>query len=357
MDNRRRGAAAKYVTVVLVALLGGLAFAAVSATVNGQPATDPFQGWVMILGQGNKVEEHQEVELAVHALVSGAPGDRPELVYTVAACGSQPFRGVLLFGGDARLSNARVFAGHRSDVEEIPNLVVRDDSTGSIMELGAVQKLDIEIEHLPACLSSVSPDRVDSGFLGAAQEVAGSAGAPVQRTWELAWWTGPRTTYVWPLVGTFPGVSVHLRGVFEGIQGLSGSWTIPTPGRFQVSAGGVNLRADVEVARPELSDESSLTWVGVHPFAPSARLTDVEAMSAWQQGLIAASIALGITGSLLASVFFEWARRPVEQRVTARESTLYRKQPKARSEDSRTAFALLIVVMLIARAWQKRRPH
>ena len=56
------------------------------------------------------------------------------------------------------------------------------------------------------------------------------------------------------------------------------------------------------------ADNLSLTWNSLQPLRPSARLTNIDSMAIWQQWLVAAGIGLGIGGSLLASLLFEWAR-------------------------------------------------
>jgi hypothetical protein len=317
VSSRDRRVNPRYVLVVVLSLLIGAAFAALSATVNGQPSTEPFDGWAAVLEQDGVgvFGDDREVLLSAEVSQPTVEDERPQLTYSVVACGSRPFQGMLVLGGNARVTDARPSPPNRLEIVEVSDFAIQDPVTGSDIELGDVQVLEIDLRDLPACLPRSSLAEDDMSFAGVAEGVVGFAQAPIERTWQLGWWAGPRTTQTWPLVGTFPGVPVSVRGVFEGARGLTGSWTIPTE-RFQVSGGGVSPSSDIDVARPDLESDTHLSWTSLVPFSPTARLTDVEAMSAWQQGLVAATIALGIGGSLLASVFFDLVRGTSPQRAS-----------------------------------------
>lgn len=348
---------AKYVAVIAVTLFIGGVFAAVSATVNGQPSSEQFQGWIAVLQQGSDFGGDQEVMLSATALSPEIQNQHPLLRYSVSACGGGSFRGKLVLGGDARLTDLQAGPASASVLRDELNFIIRDplSHSNSNIELGAVQILDIEMADLPECIPRSSLGQDDLGFSGLVQDVVGLVGAPIQRTWEGLWWTGPRTTQVWPLIGTMPGVPLGLSGVFEGVNGLKGPWTIPTK-RLYVYGGAVNSRSTIDIARPELRSDTSLSWIQTQPLTPSVRLTDVEAMSAWQQGLVVATIALGIGGSLLASVLFEWTRRPARHTPTASEASAGGNRSGEKVRDgSRSALTLVLVVSLIAATWLKSR--
>lgn len=95
------------VTAILLAGLASIAFhAAVSATVNGEPSTSAFPGFVVLLQETGRFSQDQ-VKLVATPMVPGGPGQRPALSYQIAACGNQSFSGVLVIGGNARLSHVQ----------------------------------------------------------------------------------------------------------------------------------------------------------------------------------------------------------------------------------------------------------
>src|SRR5450755_333772 len=273
--------------VVLAGLSSIVFFAAVSATINGQPSTRPFQGWIALLQPLSGGLTEDQVQLQVVPLVPGGPGQRPALSYSVAACGGQPFRGVLMMGGDARLAHLQgtPALGTRSavaqvSVEETSDLIVLDQSTGDQINLGPVQAVHIVMNQTGRCLSAYAPRQVPSPeFTGQAQTVTGLAAAPVQRQWRLGWWSGPRTAQVWPLVGAFPGLSVNDLGTFEGLNGLSGSWIRSPRQYFEVNVGNLEARALVNEARPAPASSTGLDWESSQPLLPTALLTNTDSLS------------------------------------------------------------------------------
>jgi hypothetical protein len=83
---------------IVIAGLGSVVFyAAISATINGLPSTQPFQGWVALLQPWGSPSGDQ-VKLVAVARAPGAPGQHPAMSYTVVVCGGRPFQGVLLMG-------------------------------------------------------------------------------------------------------------------------------------------------------------------------------------------------------------------------------------------------------------------
>lgn len=357
MSDSHPGRTVKLVAVIAFTLCIGGIFAAVSATVNGQPSSEQFKGWITVLQQGSKIGGDQEVMLSATALSPEIQNQHPQLRYSVAACGGGSFRGKLVLGGDARLTDVQAGPASASAIRNEPNFIIRDplSNSNSNLELGAVQILDIEMVDLPECIPRSSLGQDDLGFSGVAQDVVGLAGAPIQRKWEGLWWNGPRTTQVWPLVGTMSGVPVGLNGVFEGVNGLRGPWTIPTK-RLYVYGGAVSSRSTIDIARPELSSDTGLHWIKTQPFTPSVRLTDVETMSNWQQSLVVATIALGIGGSLFASLVFEWTRRPACHSPTPGEASAGDNRNGEKGRDgSRSTLTLVLVFSLIAATWLKSR--
>lgn len=317
----RRYAAARSVLIVALAISSFVAYAVVSVTINGEPSVRPFQGWVVLLQPADELPDHQ-VMLVVAASVPGAPGDHPQLTYTVAACGDRPFNGVLILGGDARLTDLRTTGSlqgtvatspdgsSQSSTDEVANLTVLDVPSNERIDLGPAQMLHLQSASAQRCVSPYSSVHPPAPFVGDGQITTGRALAPVQRNSELGWWTGPRSSQVWPLVGSFPGVSLNDLGVFTGVRGLLGQWTRPIQQYFRVDIGGITSRALVDQVRPEPTDTTRLVWDGAQPLQPTVLLTNVEVMGRWQAALVAAAVGLGIGGALLASLLFEISRPP-----------------------------------------------
>jgi hypothetical protein len=301
---------------ILVLGLGSIvAYAAVSATVNAQPETPPFRGWVAVL-QPAGVPAGDQVKIIVLPGVPGAPGAHPRLGYAVAVCGDHPFDGVIVAGGDARLASARVVAADvpgaaGTGAARAPAVVDMPDLTlaqAVPVDLGPAQVLRLTYADIPPCAAPFSAVPPLPAFDGAVEMETGLAMAPVRRDSRVLWWTGPRSSWYWPLVGALPGFPPGVAGAFTGVRGLGGQWSMPVPEYVRVVAGGLAARASLDEAQPQPVSTTELDWEGVAPMEPNARVTDVDAMSRWQQALVAAGIALGIGGSLFATWLFELGR-------------------------------------------------
>jgi hypothetical protein len=131
------------IIVLLVRAASIAVFATISATVNGEPGTSPYQGFVTVLQPAGSSFSVDQVKLIAAAAVPGGPGQKPALSYDVNVCGTQPFKGVLLIGGNAHLSllsgipalDAGI-AMESSSVENLPDLTFSDVGTGAVIDLG-----------------------------------------------------------------------------------------------------------------------------------------------------------------------------------------------------------------------------
>ncbi len=294
LDHRTPGPWTRWIrpAAILVFGLGSIAaYAAVSATVNAQPATTPFRGWVAVL-QRSVAPQGNQVKLTVLAGLPGAPRSHPNIGYVVTVCGEHLFDGVLVAGGDARLADIRVVAADRPSttgggpsqppsVVDMPDLAVAQAGT---VDLGPVQVLRLTYTDIPACVAPLSAIPPLPEFVGAAELESGTAMSPVRRDSGALWWTGPRSSQYWPLVGALPGFASGDLGVFTGVRGLSGQWSRPVPEYVRVEAGGLAARASLDEAQPQPLSTAGLDWEGVAPMQPNARVTDVDAMSAWAAG-------------------------------------------------------------------------
>jgi len=299
--------------VLLVGLASVACYGAVSATVNDEPSTSPFRGFVVLLQAAGKFSQDQ-VKLIAAPLVAGGPGQRPALSYQLAVCGSQSFSGVLVIGGDARLSHLQGFpalgtrtASEQSSLQDLPDLRFFDEGGAGPLDLGPVQAIRIAMPSPVKCASAYSAQQPPP-FMGQAQVLTGQAAAPVERQWRLGWWAGPRSSQSWPLIGGLPGVGAHDLGEFLALDGLPGAWMPFTQQYFAVSVGGLQARASVDEARPTPASSTDLNWDSTQPLQPFAVVTNTTSMSTWQDWLVAAGVFLGIGGSLLASLLYDWAR-------------------------------------------------
>lgn len=334
----------------IIGLTGILAFIVVSITVNAQPDTSPFRGWIAVLQEADGATGSHQLKLVVNSTEPGARGRHPELTYTAAVCGNQSFRGVLVLGGNAQLNHARAVgpSGSDTDVETLSNLKL--GYPADAVALGQVQLVRLDIENPTPCL----PEMADTsgGFVGTPVSVAGRLESPIQRTWSFfAWWDAPRSSQAWPLVGGIPGFPPQALGVFDATDGLSGSWQRIPGQRNLINGGGLTGRATVEIARPEPTSTTGLTWESREPLQPVARVTDVDAMSAWQQRLVVAGIWLGIGSSLLATMLLEVGRS------TATVSAPVQSTKIARADDGGSARSVPRRNANTARQAAHGRPH
>lgn len=352
------------ISVVLLAGAASIAsYAAVSATVNGEPPTSPYQGFVTLLQPAGSSFSVDQVKLIAAATVPGGPGQNPTLSYGLAVCGPQPFSGTLLIGGGARLSGLSGFptlgsniGAVSSGVENLPDLTFQDQGTGAVIDLGAVQAVSLSMAAPGKCESAYSDKQPEPPFLGQGQMISGQAAAPVERQWRLGWWIGPRSSEAWPLIGNLPGIRDQDLGSFQAINGLHGAWVRPLDEYNSVSVGALKANASVDEAQPELSSDTDLTWDSTQPLQPNAIVTNTLSMSRWQNWLVWAGIFLGIGGSLLASLLYDVARRsparddPVPNAV----------QPQAPAEGAKLVAKLLTTAVVLAALTQaikaRRRP-
>lgn len=316
--GRARGGALRSWPGIVVILLLGLAsvlcYLAISATVNGEPSTAPFNGYLAVLQTAGTFSTDQ-IDLAAAPLVPGGPGRHPALLYSLAVCGGQPFSGILVVGGDARLAQPTTTpalgsptAIARSGITDVPHLAFLDEGKDAVINLGAAQVIRLHVSRPGRCESAYSRRQTPPPFLGRAQIITGRAAAPVQRHWLAGWWAGPRASQSWPLVGGLPGVSPQDVGAFRALSGLRGSWNLFVRQYTSVSVGTLGSRGLVEQARPQLASSTNLNWQSKQQLQPVAVISDSIALSAWQNWLVAAGVFLGIGASLLASLLYDLAR-------------------------------------------------
>ncbi|MBY8855383.1 hypothetical protein K7711_02735 [Nocardia sp. CA2R105] len=294
--------------IAIVCLATFLFFGVVSMIINAQPSTRPFAGWVAVL-QPDDEPMVDHVGLIVEPWVPGAPGTHPGLTYSVVVCGDRPFHGILVIGGDARLTDLRQsgltsIGPDRPAGHDIPDLVVDDIGFGKRLDLGETQIVDFDFASVEPCL----PTSPTPSISGVAARFTGTAGASIQRHWNFGWWSAPRQSQAWPRIGALGGSPPGDLGSFVGVTGLSGSWGRPPMETFRVDVGTLTAQTSVDAALPASTEPMGLGWEMSSPFQPSARLTDTSALGRWQPTLVIASILLGLGGGVLATQLFEWSR-------------------------------------------------
>ena len=109
-------------------------------------------------------------------------------------------------------------------------------------------------------------------------------------------------------------------GEYPAVSGLSGNWSRPLQEYVQVTADDVPVTWSVDSAVPSASGPYTLTWQEQNPVSPLVRLTDGSSMALLQNWVVIFAVAFGITGSVLASLLFEWLRRPSRDGTAAGSS-------------------------------------
>jgi hypothetical protein len=104
-------------------------------------------------------------------------------------------------------------------------------------------------------------------------------------------------------------------GEYQAVSGLSGGWSRPLQEYVKLTADGVPVTWSVESAVPSASGPYPLTWQDQYPVSPLVRLTDSSSIALLQNWVVIFAVAFGITGSVLASLLFEWLRRSSRDRT------------------------------------------
>jgi hypothetical protein len=341
-------------------------YVALSFTVNGLPPY-PSAGWVAVL-QPATGPDADVVQLLVQARTEG---NQTRAAYDVVVCGPRPYTGDLLIGGSARLATILPDPVMPASlppprVQRIPDLIF---NFGGVINLGAVQLVHIslpDVSTCPATSGGQSPAILPGG---SDQGIVGVTSGPVQQSWAgpWSWWHGPRASQAWPLTGVFPGVAPGALGDFIAVSGLSGSWTRPVQEYAQVSADDVPVSWSVDSAMPAASGPYPLVWQSRTPVSPIAQLTDSPSLALLQDWIVIFAVGLGIAGSMLASLLFEWLRPHPKQAAVGSHSHPSRTPVTAdgQAEPASPAapgtqgrwLALLGAVIVIgwARSWLTRR--
>ncbi len=346
--------------IMIVGMLSILTYLVLSLVTNAQPSTAANTGWVALLQPGSPFGSGQ-ILLQAEPVVPGAPGDRPEVIYSVLACGDHPFQGVLLLGDQAQLDTPVVTDQHMisstnsgantTHVTAVPDFTLRLLDT--VWKLGSVQEIPVAIDQPGPC---TGPTSTDQPFT-VATTVRGLAQGPIQRRGGFAGISGPHTSQAWPLIGGFPTSLPGITGLFTGITGLKGTWAVPAVLHRRVDGGSLTARATVDGAIPPLSDTTKTVWDSTTPIRATVRVTNIDDLAWWQNWLMGSGIFLGVGGSLLASLLFEWLRSahetspPTSSNIPdlhARAAEAELKTHRSRKTTAPTRATALVTVAILA---------
>lgn len=286
-----------------------IGYVALSLTVNGFPPLKAYPGWVAVLEPVNELSS-EHVLLKVQ---SDAVGGHPLVSYSVVACGSHPYTADLLIGGAARLDEIQPFPSQFAalspplQVQRLPHLVL---GYGGATDYGSVQLIHVSLPSVPCAPGTAGQNA--GGFDGATEGVEGLASAPIQQSWRgpWGWWHGPHAAQAWPLTGALPQTTAS--GVFTGLSGLSGQWVRPDAA-IEISTLSPSLDQTIDSAIPAPSDPEVASWTGTDGMNPVARLTTTSSAALLQDWIVVFAVGLGIGGSMLASLLFEWLRPHPDQ--------------------------------------------
>lgn len=338
-----------------VAVISIIGFVALSVTVNALPPLHVYPGWLAVLEPVTELSSDQ-VLLKVQ---SDTVGSHPLVSYAVAACGPRPYTADLLIGGSARLTGIQPYPAQFAAllpplrVQRLPDLVL--GYGGTAVNYGPVQLIHLSLPQ-QACAPANGGQGADE-FLGAAEGVAGRAGAQLQQRWRgpWGWWHGPHAVQAWPLIGALPQTTAY--GAFTGLAGLSGLWARPDAD-IEVSALNEPLNLSIDSAIPAPSDPEVASWTGTDGINPVARMTDTSSLALLQDWIVAFAVGLGVGGGMLASLLFEWLRpRPEHAAEPTQTSDPARKLhtgPPGRAS-RRTGHRTLMIAALLIIAWARSR--
>jgi hypothetical protein len=348
------------ITIMIVGAPSIVTYLVLPLVTNAQPSTAANTGWVALLQPGSPSGSGQ-ILLQAEPVVPGAPGDHPDVIYSVLACGDHPFRGVLLLGGQAQLDDPVVTDQHMvSSTNSGPSTMHMTAVPGltlslldTVWRLGPGQEIPVAIDQPGACLGPTSTDQPFT----VATTVRGLAQGPIQRRGSFAGISGPHTSQAWPLIGGFPTSLPGITGLFTGITGLKGIWAVPAVLHRRVAGGSLTARATVDGAIPPLSDSTKTVWDSTAPIRATVRVTNIDDLAWWQNWLMGSGIFLGVGGSLLASLLFEWLQAahettpPTSSNIPAlhaRATEPELKTHRSRKTSAPTRAATLATVVILA---------
>jgi hypothetical protein len=306
--------------LVLTLVLAGLTipmYFVVERVSSAQPGGRPFPGWVNVLEDAN--EGLHSIGLVLQPVSPGGAGSHPLVQVDVLVCGTEPFHGVLLLGGAARLGDPKVlkpdpFRGAMTSASVSPRAVVGpllDLARGMNVPITGAQAFAISFDQLAPCVAppADTASAQPLAIAGTPFSLVGQLGAPVLRRDSIWHLQSPRQDQVWPISGAFSEQLQNDLGEFEGPPSLPGRWIRPPSMRIEVRVGSLNPGAEVEFTRPQsVATGESLDWTSSVPMAPVAQLLDTQSVTRWQDILAVATILLAVGASIVGTILLQSAR-------------------------------------------------
>ena len=288
--------------LVLSGVSSALGYWATSTGLESEPPARTFDGWIGVFQPERDVASGVQVKLSAYAL-SDRETEKPRMAYSATACGAGPFSGYLLIGGDARLDNVTIQAPP-DDARVLPagDLEVADEGDGSVTTYQDVQVVRVSLQDLPRCLGSGA----DDSFSGVGFRIEGNAAGPVT-TSSGGLLPGAVQRWSMPYIGNFPGAGGRA-GVFRFKGAIHGEFVRPIPLAAAVDAGPVPLRLELSDSRPPTDSVDRASWYLPQPFQGTVKVRDSSYQSTLQRWNTFSAIALGVFGSIVAAMLFEWTR-------------------------------------------------
>jgi hypothetical protein len=234
--------------------------------------------------------------------------------------------------------------------------------------MGQVQLVHINLVNVLPC-STASGDQSGSPLPGGVNEgLSGQVSAPLQQSWSAPWglWHEPHASQSWPQTGGLGSFGTGT-GVLT-FAGLHGRWTQPATEYVQVTADDVPATWSIDSSIPPPSAPNTAAWSSMSQISPTVQFTDTASVASLQDWIVISAVGLGVGGGMIASLLFEWIRRPAAH-IAGREGRNAKlsevpvntsKQPGAVSRDAKlnrwlTAILAAIIIEYARRYFCRRK--
>ncbi len=301
MRSRERLAVLVWGIILLGAVASGCGYYAVSVALGPEPPARVVKGWIAILQPATDLDAGLQVRVNAFAL---SHADSPRMAYGLNVCGSHPFSGYMLIGGDARLNGVALNAS-RNVAKWLPGggVKVADQGDGSLASYEGVQVIRVSIKDPPPCLGAPS----DEAYVGTGFRVEGYASGPVVASSSGLGLNAAVERWSMPYVGGLPGLE-HRIGIFAISGAIDGDFVRPVSFSATVDAGAVPLGMEASDARPPADSVDRASWHGSQPFQATTKVRNSAYETNLQRWSAICAISLGVFGSIMASMLFELIR-------------------------------------------------
>jgi hypothetical protein len=278
--------------------LAATIFWALSAAANDYPATPDHPGWIMLLQPDSDLGNTDHVMLQVRPMSPGSPGRHPLLEVTAVACGSEPLNVSLILSGDLRyVSRLRI----GSQPTALKTATLLDEGSGTEASLAGATRVDFKGGALTPCVDSGGESFAGRLVLGI---IVQSDAATAISDRHLGF-KAIREAQSWPLIGTLPNFNLRSNGTFVGDGDFQGSWVRPFHLTFNLTLGSLRTSALVVTSSPPLAQTDDAHWNQATPLRAKLMILNQRDLARVQNWLALAAIAIGVSGSLIASLFLE----------------------------------------------------